>query len=270
MIVVNVKIYPVTEESQRDASVRRRFGAFVAAEGLSHTATASPESALVATFLAVKCSDLSVHTLGTYRSVLARESEDAAREGRGFSGSPAPHPYAPREIAALRIIVASQSTENRVGNATVALAATLGAGLAPRELAQLRGSDVRVRERTCWVSVRGARSRLVAVLGPDARELVHWAARRPHYLFRPGARVRTTKNLVGEVCAGLTRDPGDVTFSAARARATFICDLLASRISLRQICSLAGLTDVESLLRYAVHVPSAPQSKGALREAARA
>jgi hypothetical protein len=260
----------VTGESQRDASVRRRFGAFVATEGLAPTATASPGPALVATFLAVSCRDLCAHTLGTYRSVLARESEASTTTERGFSGSPAPRPYSRGEIASLRIIVASQSNENRVGNATVALAGTLGAGLAPRELAQLRGPDVSGRDSVCWVSVRGARSRLVDVADPDARELVHRARHRPDYLFRPGARVRTTKNLVSEVCAGLVRDPGHVAFSPARARASFICALWASETPLRQICVLAGLRDVDSLLRYAVHVPSAPQTKAALRWAARA
>jgi len=85
------------------------------------------------------------------------------------------------------------------------------------------------------------------------------------YLFRPNASVRDTKNLVGEIAASLGGDADDVTLSSGRCRSTFLCRHLAADTPLHELCALAGLIGVESLLRYARHVASAPQTKAALR-----
>ena len=82
--------------------------------------------------------------------------------------------------------------------------------------------------------------------------------------------MRDTKNLVGEICAALVHDPGEVVLSSARARSIFPCAHLEMRTPLSQLCALAGLNGVESLLRYARHVPGTPQSKAQLRAVARA
>jgi hypothetical protein len=81
--------------------------------------------------------------------------------------------------------------------------------------------------------------------------------------------VRTAKNLIGEVCAALVHDPDEVALVSGRARATFICAHLLAGTALGELCAMAGLESVESLLRYARHVDGAPQSKAALRAAAR-
>jgi hypothetical protein len=44
---------------------------------------------------------------------------------------------------------------------------------------------------------------------------------------------------------------------------------LLAGTALGELCAMAGLESVESLLRYARHVDGAPQSKAALRAAAR-
>jgi hypothetical protein len=74
--------------------------------------------------------------------------------------------------------------------------------------------------------------------------LWHVASSRPDFLFRPGAPVRDTKNLVGEICAALVRDPDDVALTSARARSAFVCWHLAQRTTLTQLCELAGLHGV--------------------------
>jgi integrase len=129
----------------------------------------------------------------------------------------------------------------------------------------LRECDVVGGRGRVSVRVRGRYPRTVPVLAPYGEVLWGLASKRREYVFRPGATVRDTKNLVGEICAKLTRDRGEVTLSSARSRATFICEHLASHTALGELCVLAGLGDVESLLRYARHVHGAPQSKAALR-----
>jgi hypothetical protein len=88
-------------------------------------------------------------------------------------------------------------------------------------------------------------------------------------VFRPGARVRSAKNLIGEICAALVHDPDEVALVSGRARATFICAHLSDKTPLGQLCAWAGLRSVESLLRYARHVEGAPASKAQLRAAER-
>lgn len=149
------------------------------------------------------------------------------------------------------------------------LATTLGAGLRPRELAHLRGSDVRRASGRVEVHVGGASSRLVPVEGPSASVLVARADERRDYLFRPNALVRDTKNLAGEIAASLVGDPDEVALSSGRCRSTFICTHLANDTPLGELCAMAGLQDVESLLRYARHVASAPQTKAELRARAK-
>lgn len=259
----------MTDSRQRDEFVRRLFGSFCAREGLDEVAATRRDEATVEAFLALECRGLRAHSVGTYRSVLVRESAAKSADRSRYSGSPAPAPYSDVEIAALFAVARSQSSELRVRNALVLLATTLGAGLRPRELAHLQNADVAVVDGECHVLVRGPRPRLVPVLAPYDTELLAIAPSRPHYLFRPGATRRDTKNLVGEIAQRLVRDPSDVALSTGRARSSYLCAHLERDTALYQLCELSGLEDVDSLLRYARHVPSAPQSKSALAQAAR-
>ena len=247
---------------QRDTSVLRRFEEFCALEGLR------PELALrdayaIEAFLQIGCPDLAPHTLGTYRSVLRRVG-GAGCTARRFPASPAPRPYDTFDVATLWSRAQHQSSERRVANATVLLATTLGAGLRPGELARLRERDVVRDKGRTLIELGGAHPRTVAVLHPWDELLADLAAPRRGYLFRPGARVRDTKNLVGEICAGLARDPDEVPTLSGRCRATFICSHLVAT-PLDELCVLAGLRDVESLLRYARYVNGAPHTKAVLR-----
>ena len=262
--------YTVTTISQRDRSVLRRFEAYCATEGLESTA-ALVDAAAVEAFLAIGCPGLAAHSLGTYRSALRRLGEVEANSVfvAEFPASRAPRPYDKRDFAVLSSMVAHQPSRARVANATVLLATMVGAGLRPGEVAQLRRGDIERRRGGVRVLVRGVHPRGVPLRPPYGDALWRVASSRRDFLFRPGAHVRDTKNLVGEICAALVRDPDDVALTSARARSTFLCWHLAQRTPLSQLCELAGLHSVESLLRYARHVSNAPQSKAQLRARAR-
>jgi hypothetical protein len=195
------------------------------------------------------------HSLGTYRSVLVRLGGCTCRSTNPFPGSRASRPYNSFEVAALWSMAQHQPSSLRIANAKVALATMVGAGLHPGELAELCGQDVQSRRGQCRA--------------PYGQELLGLAKREKGYLFRPGARVRSAKNLIGEVCAALVRDHDEVALSARRARSTFICAHLRARTPLHMLCAMAGIVEVESLLRYARHVEGAPGSKAALRAEAR-
>ena len=161
-----------------------------------------------------------------------------------------------------------QSSVLRITNATVLLASMLGAGLHPGELARLMACDVHCHDGTTCVAIGGARARTVRLVSPYDVPLAAVAERSTGYLFRPGAAVRTAKNLIGEVCAALVHDPDEVALVSGRARATFICAHLRARTPRWASCAPWPGSGVESLLRYARHVEGAPQSKAALRAAA--
>jgi hypothetical protein len=255
--------------SQRDRSVLGRFEGFCALEGLGSPATALGDGACVEAFLAIGCRGLVPHSLGTYRSVLVRLGGGSAAGACGFPGSPAPRPYTRLEVAALWSMASHQASARRITNAKILLASMLGAGLHPGELARLNGTDVQCSGTTTSVVVAGGRPRRMGVRAPYDNELAALAQGVTGYLFRPGARVRGAKNLIGEVCAALVHDPDEVSLVSGRARSTFICAHLQQRTPLHALCAAAGLEGVESLLRYARHVNGAPASKALLREAAR-
>ena len=251
---------------QRDASVLRRFEEFCALEGL-RVDRALHDGDVVEAFLSISCSTLREHSLGTYRSTFRRLG-GAPPTSRGFPASPAPPPYGERDLAALWSRATHQGSRARIDNATVLLAAMLGAGLRPREVAHLRGADVLRSRGRVRVRVR-ADGRLVPVEGHGASALAGLAHEQRGYLFRPRATVRDTKNLVGEIAGSLAGDPDEVALTSGRCRSTFICIHLANGTPPGELCAMSGLIDVESLLRYARHVPSAPQTKAQLRARAR-
>ena len=150
---------------QRDASVLRRFEEFCALEGLRFDRSLD-DAHVVEAFLTVSCSTLRAHSLGTYRSTLRRLGR-APRTTREFPASPAPPPYGTRDLAALWSRARHQASRARVTNATVLLATMVGAGLRPREVAWLRGSDVLYSNGRVVVVVPSARlTALVPVSGP--------------------------------------------------------------------------------------------------------
>jgi integrase len=251
--------------SQRDRSVMARFEAFCASEGVVSPTDALGDEAIVAAFLTIGCRGLEAHSLGTYRSVLARIAGVRYRSVHEFGASRAPRPYTSKEVAALWSMAQNQPSPPRTERAKVMLSAMLGAGLRPGELARALRRDVVCLGPQTLIVVRGSPTRTVSALFPYGRELARSADRTSLHLFRPGASARDQKNLVGEVCAGLVHDPDEVSLLARRARTTFICGHLKAGTPLLKLCGIAGLKDVESLLRYARYVEGAPSSKAQLR-----
>jgi integrase len=252
--------------SQRDASVLGRFGAFCALEGVPLDLG---DPALIEAFLHIGCAHLAPHSLGTYRSVLVRLGRCRYGSGREFPASGAPSPYGASDVAALWSMAKSQSSRGRVARATVLLCTMLGAGLRPGELAALHSCAVKTSAGGVNVVVSGRTPRTVHVRERYGEELAALANNGAGYLFRPGAGVRGAKNLIGEVCAALVHDPAEVGLVSGRARSTFICAHLRAGTALDELCAMAGLLGVESLLRYARHVNGAPHSKAQLRAALR-
>jgi hypothetical protein len=251
--------------SQRDRSVLGRFRAFCALEGV---ALDLADPALIEAFLTIGCAGLAPHSLGTYRSVLVRLGRCSYRGDRGFAASGAPFPYSASHVAALWSMATGQASEGRVTRAKVLLCTMLGAGLRPGELATLTGGAVTRGAGGVFVHVGGSAPRTVRVRDPYAHELAALADNSVGgYLFRPGARVRRAKNLIGEVCAALVHDPDEVALVSGRARSTFICAHLGAGTALGELCAMAGLEGVESLLRYCRFVQGAPRSKAQLRAA---
>ncbi len=257
---------------QREVSVLSVLGRFGTERGLSAEPTELLDPAIVEAFVVRGLPGRRSSTKGTYRSVLHRIARENGRvvtgRGVGFSGAPAPPPYSAHERAALLSMARSQPGEHRGPAALVILSAGIGAGLRPSELVALCGQDIVVDGTSVLVQVRGPRPRLVPVRAPHGRRLAVLAGEHGSgVLFRPGLSKRSYKNAANDLCSALRASPGTVALSVNRCRSSFICDHLAARTPLSELMVIAGIVEVESLLRYCAHVPGAPGSKAALRGA---
>jgi integrase len=244
--------------------VGHRFACFCADQGLGGGLAPGPE--LLEAFCRLGLAGRASSTKGTYRSVL-RSLGGPGRPvpATPFSGSLAQTPYSARERAELWSVAASQRSEWRRGSALMLLALGIGAGLRAGELAAAVGDDVMTERGR--VKVRVGAGRVVPVAGAYANILACQAkAVGPGYLFCPGGADRSYKNFVNNFCYSLDADPAAPRLSSGRARASSICDHLAAGTPLRLLLYIAGIAEVESLLRYARHVPGAPSSKAELRK----
>ncbi len=151
------------------------------------------------------------------------------------------------------------------------LALGIGAGLRAGEVVAARGEDITAVPGGARVQVRGRAARLVTVSQePYVAALLEGAAAQPEdHLFCPGSAERAYKNFVNNFARALEADPAAPELCSGRARASFICDHLAAGTPLGELADLAGIKQVESLLRYARHVAGAPRSKAELRAALR-
>jgi len=252
--------------------VLTRLQCFGDERGLSATAMELLDPAVVEAFCVRGLPARRSSTKGTYRSVLHRLAREnghvVSGRGVGFPGAPAPAPYSLSERAELYSMACSQPGEHRGPAARVVLAACIGAGLRPNELVALVASDVVSEGGDVVLSVRGPTARRVVVRPPYGKRLFAIAAEAENgVLFRPGLSKRSYKNAANDLCSHLRGAPGAVQLSVKRCRSSFICDHLAARTPLEELMSVAGICEVESLLRYCVHVPGAPGSKAGLRGA---
>ncbi len=192
---------------------------------------------------------------------------DTPKGAPRFSGSPAAAPYSVAERAELYSIARAQRRAWRVHSALALLALCLGAGLRSGELVALSGDDLTMDRGHVAVRVGPPASRVIEMRPHEAALVGQLGVEGDGYLFHPGEADRSYRNFVNDFCRTLEADPGAPKFSVARARSSFICDHLVARTPLRQLLEITGIAEVESLLRYARHVETAPQSKAALRAA---
>lgn len=260
------------------ASRRRARSALAALVAFAdgHGVATRPEHLLDAEVIEAFCvQGLAGHsssTRGTYRCVLSRLGEAAgqapARRRTPFGPARAPAPYSPAERDELVAVAAAQRDATRRVSALALLAGSIGAGLRPRELVSLRGGDVVAEGGGVVVVVAGPPARAVPVSSPHGPRLLALArAAGEGFVFRPGEADRTYKNFVNDFRRRLVGDPGAPRLSVGRGRASFLCDHLAMGTPLAGLCAMAGIAEVESLARYALHVPGAPEGKAALRAA---
>jgi integrase len=249
--------------SRRDAAVWRCLGRFCEHQGV---ASERPGPELFEAFCAGGLPGRATSTKGTYRSALRRTAGTGKpMSAVPFAGSPAKAPYSAQERAELLSVAASQRSQPRRSSALAFVALCTGAGLRPRELVAAVGDDV-VAERG-RVRARAGAGRLVPVSDPYAKILTRQAKKAGSgHLFAPGGADRSYRNFVNDFCYGLEADPGAPRLCSGRARSSFICDHLVAGTPLRLLVYIAGIAEVESLLRYARHVPGAPSSKAELRK----
>lgn len=207
-------------------------------------------------------------TRGTYRSVLRQlGGSDRPSRATPFAGSGARPPYTTQERTELVGIARVQRANWRRDSALVFLALGIGTGLRAGEIASVIGNDVVTGPGGVSVRVGGSTPRTVKVRAGYGRFLSERGreAKRA-YLFHPGGADRSYPNFINDFARNLTTDPGAPKLCYSRCRSSFICDHLESMTKLAVLLEQAGICEVESLLRYARYVCSAPQSKAALRE----
>jgi len=250
---------------EREASVLSCLSRFSHNEGLGDPPVLVSE--VIEAFVSVGLCEQGSPTKGTYRSVLRHLAGIEAPKGApGYRGSVAPPPYSAKEHAELYSIARTQPRGWRRLSALALLALGIGAGLHVSEIVAATGDDVVISARSVAVRVGGGRKRVVTLQAGEAKLLFALAkGAGRNYLFHPEPAERCYKNFVNDFCRHLVADPGAPRLSVSRCRSSFVCGHLASGTRLSVLLEQAGIVEVESLLRYSLHVKSAPRSKAGLR-----
>jgi len=255
----------------RARSVLGLLARFASGQGVPASPAWLLDYDVVEAFCVRGCAGRASSTRGTYRSVLYRLAGQVhgppGQRATPFAGAKAPPPYSPGERAALAAAARAQREPAKRSSALAVVAFGVGAGLRPGELAGLRGSDVARRGGRVVAHVTGGPApRMVPVAARYAGRAAELAGRAADgFVFRPGPADRGYKNFVNGFARDLARDPDAPALSMSRARSSFICDHLAAGTAIREILAVTGIFEVESLSRYARHVPGVSSSKAALR-----
>jgi integrase len=167
---------------------------------------------------------------------------------RPMGNSDASEPYDEAEIAALISWAAAQPSGDRHSSAAALLALGIGAGLASREIAELRIGDIVIDDEGVVVDVVGDRARRVPVLREWESALVdRVAGREPDdWAFREGQE-GGNRNLVSDFVA---RTYGGFGPQARRMHATWIVAHLEMGTPLVPLLNAAGLKEPEALGRF--------------------
>ena len=256
--------------ARRAASVLGLLGRFGLASGWPASAECLLDYDMIEGFCVRGCAGTASSTRGTYRSVLYALARPVnGRPGRRptpFPGAKPPPPYSPDERAELAAVAGAQRDAVKRSSALALVVFGVGAGLRPRELVALRGTDVTRHGRQVVVSVSGPAARVVPVTAGYADRAWELARRAgSDFVFRPGPADRGYKNFVSSFTRGLAADPAAPRLSLRRARSSFICHHLAAGTPVPVLLALTGIAEAGSLARYARQVTGTGSSKGALR-----
>jgi integrase len=257
-------------EVPRARSVLALLARFASGRGVPATPAGLLDYDVVEAFCVRGCAGRASSTRGTYRSVLYRFAGQVhgppGQRATPFAGAKAPAPYSADERAAVAAAARAQRDAAKRSSALAMVVFGVGAGLRPGELAALRGSDVTHDGGRVVVHVTAGPGRAVPVASPYAGRAAELARRAGGgFVFRPGPADRGYKNFVNGFARCLAWDPGAPALSVSRARSSFVCDHLAAGTPLRTLLAITGITEAESLARYARHVPGVTASKAALR-----
>jgi hypothetical protein len=191
----------------------------------------------------------------TFRSALWRMTEVLNPGGAGRKHTPIPRsaptsPYTSAEIAELNSWAQTQGTASRRRSASALLCLGLGAGLATRELLDVRTSDISVEtpstaEPQATIVVWRDRPRVVPVRAQWVQPLqVVLANLGPEdWVFRPG-RQSTSQ---GQVSDFLTRSRTTLDVRPVRMRATWLVQHLRDGTPAEQLLQISGLKHYAAL-----------------------
>ncbi|MDA8384644.1 MAG: hypothetical protein M0Z88_00050 [Actinomycetota bacterium] len=208
---------------------------------------------------ALKGSGLKSATLGTYAWALRTQGVDTGTRHRGSPGSLR---YTRAQLASFLAAARAMADPAQRRAALVMISATAGAGARPGELLALVPGDLSPGLLTLG-------GRAVPVADPWAAILLANAPQAGEHLFTYGSAKRDRRSYLSDFAARLMRRGAPAPFSMARARATYLCALIQEGRSATEVMRLAGIAEVESLLRYSRQVPGAPGTKAELRRWAR-
>lgn len=205
-------------------------------------------------------STLASSTKGTYRWVLAETLGIDLKDGLSFRGSLALGPYSKDERAELISLARSQNKAWRRYSALSMVALSIGAGCRAGELRKIKGRDLAINASFITIA-----NRVVPIKSPWNQILSSLKPKDDQFLFHPGAPKRDSKNFINNFAYHLSKDPASPRFQMARARSSFICDRWNEAISLTNLLEIAGIYEVESMMRYVHHLDGAPKTKAGLR-----
>ncbi|WP_157155909.1 hypothetical protein [Diaminobutyricimonas sp. LJ205] len=166
-------------------------------------------------------------------------------------------PYTEAEIASLYSWANTQTTPNRCRNALALLCLGLGAGLATRELLDVRTSDISLDGSSTRLSasvvVWRDRPRVVPIWSDWVRclETVATALEPDDWFFRPG-RSSTTP---GQVTDFLTRSRTTLDVRPTRMRATWLVQHLAAGTPASDLLAISGLKHYSALDKSVQFLP---------------
>lgn len=156
-------------------------------------------------------------------------------------------PYDDQEVAGYFALARAQSSPTRCQRLLALLCAGLGAGLAPQDYRDLRGTDVAEGPGSrVVVHVRGERPRQVPVLEAYASELAAIAQATGNSLLLGGSKP-DRRNVTSGLLHSIDGDPGLSPLDPRRLRSTWLVTLLRRRVRLDVLLAAAGLESPASL-----------------------